>query len=56
VVIAHRLTNLHLADRIIVVENGRIVQQGTYQDLHQQGGTFAKLSPRRPWSHAGAEP
>jgi ABC-type bacteriocin/lantibiotic exporter with double-glycine peptidase domain len=54
VVIAHRLTNLHLADRIIVMQDGRIVQQGTYEELQVQGGTFAKLSPRRPWSHAWA--
>lgn len=50
VVIAHRLTNLDIADRIIVIQDGRIVQQGTYKDLQEEGGPYAALSERRPWS------
>jgi ABC-type multidrug transport system fused ATPase/permease subunit len=41
--IAHRLSTLHHADRIIVIDNGRIVEDGTYQALLERGGTFSSL-------------
>src|SRR5216683_1289311 len=41
--IAHRLSTLHHADRIIVLDNGRIVEDGTYQSLLERGGTFSSL-------------
>lgn len=41
---SHRLTNVHLASRIIVLENGRIIEQGTRQELLQnKEGRFAEL-------------
>ena len=41
---SHRLTNVHLANRIIVLENGRIVEQGTREELlHNAKGRFAEL-------------
>lgn len=41
---SHRLTNIHLADRIVVLENGRIIEQGTRQELLQnQDGRFTEL-------------
>ncbi|MGH3155059.1 MAG: ATP-binding cassette domain-containing protein, partial [Streptosporangiaceae bacterium] len=52
VVIAHRLTKLETADRIIVLNAGEIVQQGPYKALQQEGGLFAGLSKGRPWSPA----
>jgi NHLM bacteriocin system ABC transporter ATP-binding protein len=43
-VIAHRLSTIADADRIIVIEHGRIVQQGTYDELSAQAdGLFARL-------------
>jgi ABC-type multidrug transport system fused ATPase/permease subunit len=42
-IIAHRLTTITHADLIIVLENGRIVEQGTYEHLIQRQGVFAKL-------------
>jgi subfamily B ATP-binding cassette protein MsbA len=42
-VIAHRLSTIQRADRIIVIDNGRIVQMGTHQQLIEQGGLYEKL-------------
>ncbi len=42
--IAHRLTTLRNCDEIVVVDQGRIVQQGTYEALLQQPGLFRDMS------------
>ena len=47
VVIAHRLSTIINADRIVVIEKGRIVESGTYKDLLEQGGVFAELARRQ---------
>lgn len=43
VVIAHRLSTIHNADKIIVVDNGRIAEQGTHDELIALGGIYAHL-------------
>lgn len=43
VVIAHRLSTVVDADRIAVLDQGQIVEQGTHKDLLQQNGRYAKL-------------
>ncbi|GHB84558.1 ABC transporter [Streptomyces cirratus] len=43
IMVTHRLENTKIADHIIVLEDGRISEQGHYEDLVHCGGTFAEL-------------
>jgi subfamily B ATP-binding cassette protein MsbA len=43
IIVAHRLSTIINADLIVVLEKGRIVQQGTHNDLIQQNGTYKQL-------------
>ena len=45
--IAHRLSTLQAMDKIIVLEKGRIAQQGSYPQLLSQNGPFARMSQRQ---------
>lgn len=44
ILVAHRLSTLLSADRILVFDGGRIVETGTYDELLRRGGVFAELS------------
>jgi ATP-binding cassette subfamily B protein len=46
IVIAHRLSTIAKLDRIIVLDNGKISEDGTHQELLKKNGTYAKL-----WTH-----
>ncbi len=46
IAVAHRLSTLREMDRIIVLENGRIVEDGSHDALVEYGGTYARL-----WKH-----
>ncbi|MEU0832152.1 ABC transporter ATP-binding protein [Streptomyces sp. NPDC005969] len=55
VVIAHRLSTVRAADLILVVENGRIVERGTHQELLAAGGRYEELY-RTQFERPGTEP
>ncbi len=42
-VISHRLSTVRLADRVVVLEAGRVVQSGTHDELVGRDGTYAEL-------------
>jgi ATP-binding cassette subfamily C protein CydD len=43
-ILTHRLTNIKQASRIMVLENGRIAEQGTYSELTAAGGAFHRMA------------
>jgi ABC-type multidrug transport system fused ATPase/permease subunit len=47
IVIAHRLSTVRSADKIVVLEAGRIVQQGRYDELIELDGPFRRLALRQ---------
>lgn len=53
--VTHRITNVAVADRIVVLDEGRIVQEGTYTQLAQQSGLFQRLLSYQVTSESGGE-
>jgi len=47
IVIAHRLSTIRQCDRIILLEQGKIMEDGTYEELIKQDGRFAQLVKRQ---------
>ncbi len=46
-VVAHRLSTVRHCDRILVIDGGRVAEQGTYEELIARGGLFAQLVARQ---------
>lgn len=47
IVIAHRLSTIRQCDRIVVLDQGKIIEDGTYDELMENGGFFAELVARQ---------
>lgn len=56
IAIAHRLSTIAQMDRLVVLEAGRIIEQGTHQQLLAQGGVYAHLWARQTGGYLGDEP
>ena len=44
IVIAHRMSTIQKCERIYVLENGRVLEEGGFSELQQKGGFFSKLA------------
>jgi len=48
ILISHRVSTIRHADRIFVLEHGRVVAEGAHAELLEQGGDYADLYQRQP--------
>lgn len=55
IAIAHRLSTIAAMDRLIVMDEGRIIEQGTHADLIRQGGLYAQLWARQSGGFIGVK-
>ena len=54
IIIAHRLSTIRQCDRILVLDKGRIVEEGTYGELIEKKGFFAELVARQQLDNAAS--
>ena len=47
IIIAHRLSTIRQCDRILVLDGGKIIEDGTYEELIEKNGFFAELVERQ---------
>jgi ATP-binding cassette subfamily B multidrug efflux pump len=55
IAIAHRLSTIAALDRLIVLDRGRIVEEGTHTDLLQRNGAYARMWRRQSGGFLGSE-
>lgn len=51
-VIAHRLSTIRQSDRIIVLQNGKLIEQGTHDELLEQAGVYSRVTTKRTFQLA----
>ncbi|WP_458524618.1 ABC transporter ATP-binding protein [Onishia taeanensis] len=56
IAIAHRLSTIAMLDRLVVMEQGRIIESGTHRELLARGGTYAGLWQRQSGGFLGLDP
>lgn len=55
IAIAHRLSTIAMLDRLVVIDEGRIVESGTHRELLERGGLYAALWRRQSGGFIGVE-
>ena len=55
IAIAHRLSTIAALDRLVVMDQGRIVEQGSHQELLAKGGVYARLWQRQSGGFLGKD-
>ena len=54
IIIAHRLSTVENADRIIVINKGQVIEQGSHSDLLKKGGMYAMLVRKQMVAEEGS--
>jgi len=56
IAIAHRLSTIARMDRLVVLDHGRILEEGTHEGLLRRGGVYARLWRQQSGAFAEAQP